>query len=339
MLTINARTQVSGEGTVKEAVINSDSVTMEKAPGKVTVSDNVVVEPIIAGQKVDRGTTKTYTPGTTTETGGGSVPAQAITLSGFALIDTNDHVHDLDLSDETDGSVRIAKFRATSNASTTEATIESITSPKTGTITVNVKRVIDSATKDIAVSDIWPPYMGERESMSIGGLREVFGSRVTVTVTLRGTGNYAGYAPATFNIVVKLANDNTGTLPYIKDWATFSYNASTKTVTAAVKADKKNNKFSDYKDRALQMFLDMADILNEFTGNEDGVSNLSISLDNLKFYDIADEQTQKSDLKVELKEKWGVDLDNDTLASLNDKKLICKYKDNPTRYYVKIIAQ
>jgi hypothetical protein len=34
-LTINARTQVSGEGTVKEAVINSDSVTMEKAPEKL----------------------------------------------------------------------------------------------------------------------------------------------------------------------------------------------------------------------------------------------------------------------------------------------------------------
>ena len=340
MLTINARTQVSGEGTVKEAVINSDSVTMEKAPGKVTVSDNVVVEPIIAGQKVDRGTTKTYTPGTTTETGGGSVPAQAITLSGFALIDTNGQRHDLDLSDEIDEGVRIAKFRATSNASTTEATIESITSPKTGTITVNVKRVIDSATKEIAVSDIWPPYMGDRKSISIGGLREVFGSSVTVTVTLRGTGNYAGYAPATFNIVVKLANDNTGTLPYIKDWATFSYNASTKTVTATVKADKQNNKFSDCKDRALQMFLDMADILNEYAGTEGGVSNLSISVDGENFYNDANSQEQRTRLKEDLRVKWELDLDNDTLASLNGKTLICKYKNNPTTYYyVKIIAQ
>jgi len=244
------------------------------------------------------------------------------------------------LSDETDGNVRIAKFRATSNASTTEATIVSITSPKTGTITVNVKRVINGATKYIAVRDIWPPYMGNKESISIGGLREVFGSRVTVTVTLRGTGSYAGYAPATFNIVVKLANDNTGTLPCIKDWAEFSYNASTKTVTATVKADKQNNKFSAYKDhRALQMFLEMADILNEYAGTEGGVSNLSISVDGENFYDDANSQEQRSALKEDLEKVWNLDLDNDTLASLNDKKLICEYKDNPTRYYVKIIAQ
>lgn len=338
MLTINARTQVSGEGTVKEAVINADSVTMEKAPGKVTVSDNVVVEPIIAGQKVDRGTTKTYTPGTTTETGGGSVPAQAITLSGFALIDENGQVRDLDLS-ETDGSVRIAKFRATSNASTTEATIESITSPKTGTITVNVKRVINSATKDIAVSDIWPPYMGDRESISIGGLREVFGTSVTVRVTLKGTGSYASYSPVTKDITIKLSNNDKSTLPYIRDWATFSYDTNTKTVTAAIKSDKKTIKFADYKDRALQLFLDMAGILNEFTGNEGRASNLSISLDNSKFYDNANDQTQRTDLKKDLKEKWDLDLDKDTLAKLNGKTLTCKYKNNPTMYYVNIIAQ
>jgi hypothetical protein len=188
--------------------------------------------------------------------------------------------------------------------------------------------------------------MGDRESISIGGLREVFGTSVTVTVTLRGTGNYAGYAPATFNIVVKLANDNTGTLPYIKDWATFSYNASTKTVTATVKADKKNIKFSDCKDRALQLFLDMAGILNEFTGNEGGVSNLSISLEsispdspNSRFYDNANDQTQRSALKKDLEKVWGLDLDNGTLASLSGKTLICKYKNNPTTYYVNIIAQ
>jgi hypothetical protein len=337
-LTLNAKTEVKGQGTVKEAFINADGVVIEKAPEKYTVASDISVEPVIAGKTVAPGTTNTTTP----SGGSGSVPSTpTITLSGFALIDKDGGVRGLDLSGETDTSIRIEKFRATSNAATTEATIESITSPKTGTITIGVKRVIDSATKDIAVSDIWPPYMGERESMSIGGLREVFGSSVTVTVTLRGTGNYAGYAPATFNIVVKLANDNTGTLPYIKDWATFSYNASTKTVTAAVKADKKNNKFSDYKDRALQMFLDMADILNEFTGKEGGVSNLSISLDgpDSKFYDNANDQTQRSALKEELRVKWGLDLDNDTLAKLNGKTLTCKYKNNPTTYYVKIIAQ
>ena len=338
MLTINARTQVSGEGTVKEAVINADSVTMEKAPGKVTVSDNVVVEPIIAGQKVDRGTTKTYTPGTTTETGGGSVPAQAITLSGFALIDTKDQAHDLDLS-ETDGNVRIAKFRATSNASTTEATIESITSPKTGTITVNVKRVINGATKDIAVSDIWPPYMGNKESISIGGLREVFGTSVTVRVTLKGTGSYASYSPVTKDITIELSNNDKSTLPYIKDWATFSYDTNTKTVTVAIKSGKETIGFAEYKNRALQLFLDMAGILNEFTGNEDGVSNLSISLDGLKFYNNANDQTQRTDLKKDLKKEWDLDLDNDTLAKLSGKRLICIYKDNPTTYYVNIIAQ
>jgi hypothetical protein len=339
MLTINARTQVSGEGTVKEAVINADSVTMEKAPGKVTVSDNVVVEPIIAGQKVDRGTTKTYTPGTTTETGGGSVPAQAITLSDFALIDTNGKAHDLDLSDETDGSVRIAKFRATSNASTTEATIESITSPKTGTITVNVKRVIDSATKDIAVSDIWPPYMGDRESISIGGLREVFGTSVTVRVTLKGTGSYASYSPVTKDITIKLSNNDKSTLPYIGDWATFSYDTNTKTVTATIKSDKKNIKFSDCKDRALQMFLDMADILNKYAGTEGGVSNLSISVDGENFYNDANSQAQRTALKNDLQTYWGLNLDNGTLADLDGKTLICKYKNNPTMYSVNIIAQ
>ena len=335
-LTLNAKTEVKGQGTVKEAFINADGVVIEKAPEKYTVASDISVEPVIAGKTVAPGTTNTTTP----SGGSGSVPSTpTITLSNFALIDENGNEHDLDLSDEIDGSVRIAKFRATSNASTTEATIESITSPKTGTITVNVKRVINGATKEIAVSDIWPPYMGNRESISIGGLREVFGTSVTVRVTLKGTGSYAGYAPATFNIVVKLANDNTGTLPNIRDWATFSYNASTKTVTATVKADKQNNKFSDYKDRALQMFLDMADILNEYAGTEGGVSNLSISVDGENFYNDANSQEQRTALKEDLRKEWGLDLDNGTLASLDDKTLICKYKNNPTTYYVNIIAQ
>ena len=244
------------------------------------------------------------------------------------------------MSDETDG-VRIAKFRATSNASTTEATIESITSPKTGTITVNVKRVIDSATKDIAVSDIWPPYMGNRESISIGGLREVFGTSVTVRVTLKGTGSYASYSPVTKDITIKLSKNEKSTLPNIRDWATFSYDTNTKTVTVAIKSNKKTIRFAEYKDRALlQLFLDMAGILNEFTGNKDGVSNLSISLDGgSEIYNDANSQTQRSALKEELREKWDLDLDNDMLASLDDKTLICKYKNNPTTYYVKIIAQ
>ena len=336
-LTLNAKTEVKGQGTVKEAFINADGVVIEKAPEKYTVASDISVEPVIAGKTVAPGTTNTTTP----SGGSGSVPSTpTITLSGFALIDKDGGVRGLDLSGETDTSIRIEKFSATSNAATTEATIESITSPKTGTINIGVKRVIDSATKEIAVRDIWPQYMGNKESISIGGLREVFGSRVTVTVTLRGTGNYAGYAPATFNIVVKLANDNTGTLPYIKDWATFSYDTNTKTVTVAIKSGKETIGFAEYKNHALQLFLDMAGILNEFTGNEGEASNLSISLDGgSNFYNNANDQTQISDLKKDLREKWGLNLDNDTLASLDGKTLICKYKNNPTTYYVKIIAQ
>jgi hypothetical protein len=83
----------------------------------------------------------------------------------------------------------------------------------------------------------------------------------------------------------------------------------------------------------------MAGILNEFTGNEGGVSNLSISLDGSNFYNNANDQTQRSKLKEDLRDKWELDLDNGTLASLNRKTLKCKYKNNPTTYYVNIIAQ
>ena len=79
--------------------------------------------------------------------------------------------------------------------------------------------------------------------------------------------------------------------------------------------------------------------MNEFTGNEDGVSNLSISLDGLEFYNNANDQTQRSALKEDLMNKWELDLDNGTLANLSGKRLICKYKNNPTTYYVNIIAQ
>jgi len=84
----------------------------------------------------------------------------------------------------------------------------------------------------------------------------------------------------------------------------------------------------------------MAGILNEFTGNEGGVSNLSIALDGgSEFYNNANDQTQRTKLKEELRDKWELDLDNGTLASLSGKRLICKYKNNPTTYYVNIIAQ
>ena len=59
-----------------------------------------------------------------------------------------------------------------------------------------------------------------------------------------------------------------------------------------------------------------------------------------RFYDNADDPTQRSDLKEDLEKVWGVNLDSATLASLNGKRLICKYKSNPTTtYYVEIIAQ
>ena len=335
-LTLNAKTEVKGQGTVKEAFINADGVVIEKAPEKYTVASDISVEPVIAGKTVAPGTTNTTTP----SGGSGSVPSTpTITLSGFALIDKDGGVRGLDLSGETDTSIRIEKFRATSNAATTEATIESITSPKTDKITIGVKRVIDSETKDIAVSDIWPPYMGNRKSISIGGLREVFGESVTVRVTLRGTGNYAGYSPVTKDIKIKLSNDDKSTLPYIGDWATFSYDTKTKTVTVAIKSGKETIGFAKYKDRALQLFLNMAGILNDFTGNEGGVSNLSISVDGSKFYKVydADDPNQRSALKEDLMREWKLDLDRATLASLDGKTLTCRYKN--TKYYVKIIAQ
>ena len=76
----------------------------------------------------------------------------------------------------------------------------------------------------------------------------------------------------------------------------------------------------------------MAGILNEFTGNEGGASNLSISLDGRIRNSTIMLTTRPRELnwKEELKNKWGVDLDNGTLASLSGKRLICKYKNNPT---------
>ena len=82
----------------------------------------------------------------------------------------------------------------------------------------------------------------------------------------------------------------------------------------------------------------MAGILNEFTGNEDGVSNLSISLDNLKFYDIADEQTQKSDLKEDLMNK-GTGPGQWYAGQPEWQDIDMQIQNNPTTYYVNIIAQ
>jgi len=85
------------------------------------------------------------------------------------------------------------------------------------------------------------------------------------------------------------------------------------------------------------MFLDLAVILNKYAGTEGGVSNLFISVDGENFYDDANSQEQRTRLKEDLMEKWDLDLDNDTLASLNEKTLICKYENNPTEYHVYII--
>lgn len=339
--TANAKVEVKGTGNIQEAVINADSVKIEKAPAKVTVSKDVKEAPVVAGKVVEPGTTQT-TPVPPAGSGSGSsdpgTTTNAITLSGISLIDTDGDEHDTDLSDETDGSIRISKFRATSNASTTEATIESITSPMTGTITLGVKRVFDTATADITVADIWPPYLGDRTSISIDGLRQVFGDSVTIRVTLRGTGSFASYSPVISTIEISLSDENESALPVISDWATFSYNESNNTVTAVIKEDKKDKTFAEYKDRVLQLFISMADILNEYTGNEGGVSNLSISIDGVNFYNDATNQTQKNDLKADLQDVWELDLDSATLADLNGKTLTCRYKNNATEYFINIEA-
>ena len=50
----------------------------------------------------------------------------------------------------------------------------------------------------------------------------------------------------------------------------------------------------------------MADILNESTGNEDGFSNLSISLGGGSKFTIMLTTRQRTELKEELKDKWGL---------------------------------
>ena len=339
--TANAKANVTGKGLIQKAVINADGVQMETAPASIIVASSVKQPPVVAGVIVPAGTDTTKTSasngGSSTTPTNPSNPAKTISVSDMKLVDSDGTLRGLDLSGVADDGIRIKGFRATSNVASVEAVIESITSPLTGTMTVGIKRSFSSSTVDLGISDIWPPYIASREDVSIGGMKQVFGEYVTVNVTIKGTGSYTDYQALSTSIRVKLSDDNvSSSLPAISDWATLSYDAGTKTLTANLKDDKQNLKFSTYKGAAMELFLNMAGTLNQYVGIG---SDLSISIDDGNtWYNNPQDLSQRAGLKSDLLSKWSLDTSNDTFSALAGHTLTCKYGSNNTKYYVKIVA-
>jgi hypothetical protein len=184
-LTANGAANVTGTGTIKNAIINASGVTIEPKPESITVSSGVTAN--VGGET----TTGTDTPSSGGGGGGGGGSTQqSITASKiemyFAGKDTpkvgsisgNRADFILDSYDSTD---RITAIKITTSPSDAKLNVSTVTGENGLEVTVNKTNLTPSS---ITVASL----LGSNEDVSLGTLMAAFGDGVTVKGTLTRNG-------------------------------------------------------------------------------------------------------------------------------------------------------
>ncbi|MDO0824911.1 cell wall-binding repeat-containing protein [Desulfosporosinus nitroreducens] len=185
------------------------------------------------------------TPSTGGSSGGGSNGSGSTTstkIVEFSILDGADDGIADDTVNGTSGSADLTGFADTQmvgaidiTASPADSTLEltSLVSPGTGTVSFSNKSF--SLSNPITMSDLLPAI--KNGDVSIGALRDLFGS----SVTFRGTLTKSGYSDSSVNLTLNLSSTVT---PPNNEWTTMTINQSTHDITATIKSGKGITKLS-----------------------------------------------------------------------------------------------
>ncbi len=252
-LNANAEAEIKGKGAIKTANINSENVEIEQKPANVNIKEGI--KAIVGGKEVEGDKT---TPGDETPGDGGAivVPPKAITISDaklnfagrsaipFVKPDYTAYLIDCEPGDK----VTSVSFKTNITSST--FTLTSINSPNTGLITLNRNIDFNTGNIEIKLEDLVAPgIVGDRDGITVKTLKELFGNKIVLQCTLKGTGSSAGYGSksATINIFLFDEDEEIEPIPHSTEWADFtvekvSDQEAAFIITANIKEDR-----ADYK--------------------------------------------------------------------------------------------
>ncbi|MDA8226444.1 MAG: cell wall-binding repeat-containing protein, partial [Desulfitobacterium hafniense] len=211
---------------------------------------------VVSGGGKVNGENTTTTPSTPPETpstggssggggsggSGGSGSTTSTKIVEFSILDGADDGIADDTVNGTSGSADLTGFVDTQmvgaidiTASPADSTLKltSLVSPGTGTVSFSNKSF--SLSNPITMSDLLPAI--KNGDVSIGTLRDLFGS----SVTFRGTLTKSGYSDSSVNLTLNLSSTVT---PPNNEWTTMTINQSTHDITATIKSGKGITKLS-----------------------------------------------------------------------------------------------
>ncbi len=211
---------------------------------------------VVSGGGKVNGENTTTTPSTPPETpstggssggggsGGSGGPGSTTStkIVEFSILDGADDGIADDTVNGTSGSADLTGFPDTQmvgaidiTASPADSTLKltSLVSPGTSTVTFDNKSF--SLSNPITMSDLLPAI--KNGDVSIGTLRDLFGS----SVTFRGTLTKSGYSDSSVNLTLNLSSTVT---PPNNEWTTMTINQSTHDITATIKSGKGITKLS-----------------------------------------------------------------------------------------------
>ncbi len=313
MMHINASSTIKGSGTIDKAEIEANHVSIETKPDSILIYKGYIAN--IGGEAIEGDyvpgmediPTPTPTKAPTTAggaTGGGNSddddPIQTpqispseiyITIGGKSikgvLVDKN--TAELDLS-SFGNSKRVSSIEIVANPQDAE-----LETSKVNSIPINKK------IKNISNIPVSGLLGTGKESVSLGTIRGVFGDTVTITGTLKKSGY------DNLNVSLKI---NLGAEPGLYPSEYLELTIDGNVITAVIKTGKENVKLSEVGINVL---------MKEFFGTTPD----QVSIDNVKWYSVAD---QSEDIKKMIAELVGTDTNwsEVTLDDLANKQVFFK---------------
>ncbi|MDA8228429.1 MAG: cell wall-binding repeat-containing protein [Desulfitobacterium hafniense] len=277
---------------------------------------------VVSGGGKVNGENTTSTPSTppkTPSTGGsggsgGSGDTTSTEIVEFSILDGADDGIADDTVNGTSGSADLTGLANTQmvgaidiTASPADSTLEltSLVSPGTGTVSFSNKSF--SLSNPITMSDLLPAI--KNGDVSLGTLRDLFGS----SVTFRGTLSKSGYSDSGVNLTLNLSSTVT---PPNNEWTTMTVNESTRVITATIKSGKGSTKLSTMG-------------INNLVVNSFGVLPVSVKPDGGDWNDPTT-TTGKAEIKADIETLVGTTWANATLGQLVNKKIFFEDQNSNT---------
>ncbi|MCO1600984.1 cell wall-binding repeat-containing protein [Desulfosporosinus nitroreducens] len=200
-----------------------------------------------------------------------------------------------------DDSKMIGAIDITASPADSTLKLTSLVSPGTGTVTFDNKTF--SVSNPITMSDLLPAI--KNGDVSLGTLRDLFGS----SVTFHGTLSKSGYSTSSVSLTLNLSSSVT---PPNNEWVTMTVNGND--ITATIKSGKGTTKLSTMG-------------INNLLVNSAGIIPVSVKPDGGDWNDPTT-TTGKAEIKADIETLVGSTWANATLSQLKDKKIFFKDQNN-----------